>query len=336
MLVAGTLGPQPFLPVLTSRWMAHGLQSPKAMPPDTSSQQPRTYSQSVDVCVCTYRRPSVTDTLASLAKQSLPEGWVMRIIVADNDDAPSAQTAIEKAFTDHGIDGLYIHAPAQNISVARNACLDAIAAPLAAFIDDDEIARPDWLKNLINRLKATSAGVVFGRVQAVYGADAPRWAVNGDLHSIRAFFRSGVIEGGYTCNVIFRRDAVGDLRFDPAFGRTGGEDTSFFGALTRNGVFMAYAANAVLDEPVPASRVNLGWLTRRAFRSGQSHALVLVADGRNRLWIAMKSVLKIGFCFTAAAVTMWSQVLWRKAAVRGALHAGVLGAVLGVSPLQLY
>ena len=316
--------------------MAHALQSPKAMPPDTSSQPVRSLTQSVDVCVCTFRRPSVVDTLASLAKQSLPEGWAMRIIVADNDDSPSAQAAVEKAFADHGIDGVYIHAPAQNISIARNACLDVVEASLAAFVDDDEIARPDWLKNLINRLKATSAGVVFGRVQAVYAAEAPKWAVNGDLHSIRAFFRSGVIEGGYTCNVIFRRDAVGDLRFDPAYGRTGGEDTSFFGALTRNGVFMAYAANAVVDEPVPASRVSLQWLTRRAFRSGQSYALVLVADGRNRMWIALKSILKIGFCFIAAAVTMWSQVLWRKAAVRCAFHTGVLGSVLGIAPLQLY
>ena len=81
------------------------------MPPDTSSQQPRTYTQSVDVCLCTYRRPTVTDTLASLAKQSLPEGWVMRIIVADNDDTPSARAAIEQALTDYGIDGVYIGLP---------------------------------------------------------------------------------------------------------------------------------------------------------------------------------------------------------------------------------
>lgn len=305
------------------------------MPADSNTSQ-QTRAQSVDVCVCTFRRPSVVDTLASLAKQDLPEGWRVRIIVADNDDTPAMRESVEAVFEKLGIEGLYIHAPARNISIARNACLDAIEAPFAAFVDDDEIARPDWLKNLINRLKATSAGVVFGRVQAVYGPEAPKWAVNGDLHSIHAFFRSGMIEGGYTCNVLFRRDAVGDLRFDPAFGRTGGEDTSFFGALIRNGVFMAYAANAVVDEPVPPNRVTLEWLTRRAFRSGQSHALVLMADGRNKLAVLVKSLLKIGFCAMAALVTMWSQVLWRKAAVRGALHAGVLSALLGKSPLQLY
>jgi succinoglycan biosynthesis protein ExoM len=136
--------------------------------------------------------------------------------------------------------------------------------------------------------------------------------------------------------VLFRRDAVGDLRFDPAFGRTGGEDTIFFGALARGGVYMAYAYNAVVDEPVGAERATLNWLAKRAFRSGQSYSIVLRTDGQNRALILVKSVLKIGFCFAAGITTMWSAVLWRKAAIRAVFHAGVLSGVLGRKPLQLY
>jgi succinoglycan biosynthesis protein ExoM len=304
------------------------------MPPADSSSLD--LSHTVDVCVCTYRRPAVAQLLASLAKQDLPEGWRIRVIVADNDDTPSARDIVQSAFAEHQLEGTYLHAPARNISLARNACLDAATADFAAFIDDDEIARPDWLANLINRLKASGAGVVFGRVAAVYEPDAPAWAVNGDMHSTEAFFRDGKIEGGYTCNVLFRRGAVGDLRFDPAFGRSGGEDTIFFGALARNGVFMAYAWNAVVEEPVPAHRVNLNWLTRRSFRSGQSFSVVLRANGRNRAVVLVKSVLKIGFCAVAGVATIWSAVMWRRALVRGALHAGVLSGILGKKPLQLY
>ena len=293
-------------------------------------------SRTVDVCVCTYRRASVVLTLASLGKQQLPDGWRMRVIVADNDETPFAKDAVENAFAEYGLEGAYIHAPARNISIARNACLDAATAAFAAYIDDDEEAEPGWLTNLLNRLKATGAGVVFGRVEAVYADDAPKWVVNGDLHSTEAFFRDGQIEGGYTCNVLFRRSAIGDLRFDPAFGRTGGEDTIFFGALTRNAVFMAYAFNAVVKEPVAASRANLDWLFKRAFRSGQSHSMVVRANGRNRAWVLIKSVLKVGFCFAAAVSTMWSAVMWRRAVVRGALHMGVLSGILGRSPLRLY
>jgi succinoglycan biosynthesis protein ExoM len=303
--------------------------------PDTSTLL-QDLSRTVDVCVCTFQRPQVVDLLASLAKQALPEGWRLRVIVADNDETPSAKETVIRSFTDQGLDGTYVHAPARNISIARNACLDAVTAPFAAFIDDDEIARPDWLVNLIHRLKATGAGVVFGRVAAVYAPEAPRWAVNGDLHSTEAFFRNGRIEGGYTCNVLFRREAVGDLRFDPEFGRSGGEDTIFFGALARNGVHTAYAYNAVVEEPVAAARATLDWLSRRAFRSGQSHSIVLRTNGENRAIMLAKSVLKIGFCVAAGVVTVWSAVLWRKAAVRGMFHAGVLSGILGRKPLQIY
>ena len=93
-------------------------------------------ARDVDVCVCTFRRASVSDLLASLAKLETP-GWRVRVIVADNDDQPSARETVESAFAAFRLDGRYIHAPARNISVARNACLDAAQAPLVAFIDDD-------------------------------------------------------------------------------------------------------------------------------------------------------------------------------------------------------
>jgi succinoglycan biosynthesis protein ExoM len=46
--------------------------------------------------------------------------------------------------------------------------------------------------------------------------------------------------------------------------------------------------------------------------------------------------MKIGFCAIMTVAMLWSGVRWRKAAVRGALHAGVLSGMLGRKPLQLY
>ncbi len=99
---------------------------------------------------------------------------------------------------------------------------------------------------------------------------------------------------------------------------------------------MAYAYNAVVDEPVVKERVSLEWLNRRSFRSGQSFSIVLRANGRNRLIIGVKSLVKIGFCAAAGMATMWNAVMWRRALVRGAFHAGVLSGILGKAPLQLY
>jgi succinoglycan biosynthesis protein ExoM len=312
--------------------MARRLHPPARM--QDSVINPATF-RDVDVCVCTFRRASVADLLASLAKLETP-GWRMRVIVADNDDQPSARETVERAFAAHGLDGRYIHAPARNISVARNACLDAAQAELVAFIDDDETARPDWLAKLIARHEATKASIVFGKVKAIYAADAPAWMPVADMHSTPPPIRNGAIAGGYTCNVLMRRDVIGALRFDPAYGKTGGEDTTFFSQLQRDGVAMAYAADAVVDEPITQARSSLEWLKTRAYRAGQTWGLVELRNGKPKAALAVMSLAKMAFCLVQAGLTFWSPARWRRALVRSQLHAGVLGAAAGKAPLELY
>ena len=132
-----------------------------------------------DICVCTFRRVSLADTLSSLFGLALRPDWLVRVIVADNDALPSAQPIVEQAACKAPFPVLYVHAPMRNISVARNACLDAATARFVAFIDDDELATPLWLAALIDRQAQASAGTSYrdlcGRTirenaQAGYGA----------------------------------------------------------------------------------------------------------------------------------------------------------------------
>ena len=290
----------------------------------------------VDVCVCTFRRPSVARLLASLASQDLPAATRLRVIVADNDDIPSARETVMRAFADLGLEGVYLHAPARNISIARNACLNAARATLVAFIDDDEVARPNWLACLFSELDRTRADVVFGKVNASYDANAPRWLRRADMHSTPAPLRRGKIEGGYTCNVLMKRTAVGAFRFDPSFGRSGGEDTAFFTMLARAGVAMTYTPAAVVVEPVSPGRANLNWLTTRAYRAGQTYGLLRLRDGEASTALGAISLAKVACCLAVAGLTIWSPVRWRRAVVRAHLHAGVLGAALGRAPIELY
>lgn len=291
--------------------------------------------RNVDVCVCTFRRPAVAQLLLSLAAQVAP-GLKLRVIVADNDDTPSARETVTRAFAELGLDGVYLHAPARNISIARNACLNAARAPLIAFIDDDEVARPNWLACLVSELDRTNADVMFGKVNAAYAKDAPAWLRRADLHSTPAPVRRGRIEGGYTCNVLMRREAVGALRFDPSFGRSGGEDTAFFTAMAGMGAVMAYTPAAVVVEPVSPGRSTLKWLTDRAYRSGQTYGLMRLRGGEPPMVVGAASLAKIAWCLGEASLSIWSPVRWRRAAVRAHLHAGVLGAALGRAPIELY
>jgi succinoglycan biosynthesis protein ExoM len=292
---------------------------------------------SVDVAVCTYRRASLEATLRSLAAQVLPPTARMRVIIADNDEAPSAQGLVERVMSELALDFAYVHAPARNISVARNACLATARAPLLAFIDDDEEACATWLRDLILRLGESDADVVFGPVRAIYQDDAPRWVREVDLHSFGPVRRPGRgIETGYTSNVLLRRDRLGDLEFDPELGRSGGEDTIFFHQLNARGAKLEFAPTAVVTELVRPPRAQLNWLLKRSFRTGQTYARILRARGSPRAQAAMLALAKIAYCAGAVGLNAFSATRRSRALVRGALHCGVVGSLLGLSDLRLY
>ncbi len=286
----------------------------------------------IDVCVCTFRRPQITKTLESIAQQNLHPDWKVRVLVVDNDTEPSAKTCVLKAAKEHGLDLRYIHAPGRNISIARNACLDYAEGDWIAFIDDDETVVPGWLASLV--AKSLEADVVFGPVKAIYGEDAPAWMRAGDFHTTRVVYRGGRIDTGYCGNVLMRRSAIEarGLRFDLACGVLGGEDTVFFGRLFSAGLRLVEAPEALAAEPVPAQRATLRWLARRSWRSGQSHAkMLLAASGASISPVrAALSAAKTGVCMAGAAATVWSPIGWRRWLLRGLLHFGMAARFTGL------
>ena len=289
----------------------------------------------VDVCLCTYRRESVAATLESLGRQILPPETRMRVIVADNDDTPSAREVV--AVAAGALDLHYVHAPSRNISIARNACLDAATAPLIAVLDDDEIAPPGWLASLLAGMEASAAPIVLGPVRAIYGPELPAWVAAADLHSTAPAVRADrAIDTGYSCNVLFRAAILGGARFDLALGRTGGEDDVFFSNLYRRGHAIAFAPEAALIEYVPRSRAALHWLMRRQFRNGQTYAGIRLGAKDRPAALALRAGAKAAVYGAAAAARFWSPAGWRRAVVRGALHVGAVSRVFGKRDLQIY
>jgi len=294
----------------------------------------------VDVCICTFRRTSLRDTLLSIAAQRLPPGVTMRVVVADNDETPSGKTLVDQVARETGLRIHYVHAPARNISTARNACLDAACAPVMAFIDDDETASVSWLGNLLDSQRRSGTDITFGPVKAIY-PQQPGWLAQADLHSIRPVRRAdGVLDTGYTSNVLLNRQTLAArlqaCRFDLELGRSGGEDSLFFHALYLAGAKMDFCPEAVVLEPVADRRARLGWLLSRSFRSGQSHGRMLLRNRDGRVGLIAVASAKLGYCLAAACVQAVVPSGWRRCLVRGALHAGVVAKIAGVRDLQLY
>ncbi|MEO0821250.1 MAG: glycosyltransferase family 2 protein [Pseudomonadota bacterium] len=294
---------------------------------------------SIDVCICTFKRHSVVDTIASIAQQELPKNTRVRVIVADNDEASIKEDELLALGHRLGIALVYRHAPARNISIARNACLDAAQADWVAFIDDDEVAEPDWLAQLLASARAQQAEAVFGPAMAVYPDTAPRWMRANDFHSNIPTRRGDTVETGYSCNVLMRwREGLAPAqRFRLELGRTGGEDTEFFFRLFRAGGQLGIAWDAIVREPVAEKRMSASWIFRRKLATGAIYgAFAPDQDGRGRATVFVLAMAKAAYCALRAlpaAVNSERLAFW---AMRGAFHIGVCTGCLRPPRAEMY
>ncbi len=294
----------------------------------------------IDVGICTFRRPELAATLRSLAAVTVPAKAMLRVVVADNDATPSARALVEELRPEMPFEVTYIHCPASNISIARNACLDNSTGDLLAFIDDDETASRDWLTRLLETAQATGADAVLGPVRAHYATSAPAWMRRGDFHSTLPVWVKGEIRTGYTCNALLRLKApsLHGRRFKLALGRSGGEDTDFFTGMHQAGGTIAFARDAWVHEPVPESRASFAWLAKRRFRSGQTHGRLLTqkASGSGKFPNLVLAASKAVFCALAAVLFLPWPVRRNGYALRAVLHVGVISGLLGHKELEQY
>jgi succinoglycan biosynthesis protein ExoM len=288
------------------------------------------------VCICTFRRPSILSAIDSVAKQTVLPNTSVRILIIDNDAGQSALNIVTEFRNRATIRLDYKHVPGQNISMARNAGLDAATTPWLVFMDDDEYASTNWLSGLI--ASRNGANAVFGPCEAIYGAGTPDWIKQGDYHSNR-ITETEPITTGYTSNVLIDMAFVRrhGLRFAPDLGRTGGEDTMFFHAMYHKGGILKYASCAVVYEKVVSSRVNRAWVLRRRYRAGQIRALVSyrcdpVEYARLSLTAPFKVVVCVimsGFMIPSRARAIW----WL---MRGVFHWGTISYALGIRVHEEY
>ncbi|MEL6520628.1 MAG: glycosyltransferase [Pseudomonadota bacterium] len=293
----------------------------------------------VTVGICTFRRSSLHTTIESVVNQSLPSGVNVRVVVADNDETAQLEESLATLAQRLSLDLTYVHAPARNISIARNACLEAADKSLLLFIDDDEIAEPDWVAKHLEAFEHSKASVVFGPAHAIYPDTAPDWMRENSFHSNIPTRNGDVVETGFSSNVLIdlRDDRVRTERFSPDYGRTGGEDVDYFFRLHRKGVLMDIALDAAVREPVAPKRMSFQWLLRRRHTTGMIYSHCLLSDpGQSRLTFMAKAFAKIAFCglrtlFSAASPQ--KRTFW---IMRGSFHTGTFAGAMSPPKTEFY
>jgi glycosyltransferase involved in cell wall biosynthesis len=300
-------------------------------------------STAVTIGVLTFRRPDdLRAVLPALLEQAAdvegPE-YRVEVLVVDNDAAAGGQPVVDALGSPRV---RYVVEPTPGIAAARNRVLDeARTADVLVFIDDDERPHPGWLRALLDARARWAADAVAGAVVSEFAGVLEPWVRAGEFFRRRRLPTGTPIDVAATNNLLLdgallRRTG---LRFDPAFGLSGGSDTLFTRHLVAAGGTMVWCDEAVVTDHVPASRMTRRWVLRRAFRSGNSSSrveLVLAGTAAARLRARARAVAR-GLPRVLAGTARWSlgkavqSVRHEAAGLRTAARgAGMLSGSVGV------
>lgn len=236
---------------------------------------PTPVSATVAVAVLTYRREqAIVALLPELARQARLVEPPAAVVVVDNDPEASARDRI----TALGLPEVrYVHEPRPGIAAARNAGMDAAGdVDLLVFIDDDETPSERWLPLMLDAYRRLGGAAVAGRVIRSYEVEPEPWVRAARVFDRRQMPTGTVVEAASTANLLLDMHVVRDLglRFDDSLGISGGSDHLFTRQLSASGHRIHWCDEAVVEDPVPASRLTSHWTLQRGYRSGNTSIIV--------------------------------------------------------------
>jgi len=203
--------------------------------------------------------------------------------VVDNDPARSAETQVLALAKGAPMPVRYVHAAEPGVANARNAGVAASRGAFIAFLDDDEIAPPGWLRALIETQRRFAADAVFGPVRA----KLPEGPLEHRDYLAGFFSRTGpgqaqlIAEGPGCGDSLVRKAALPHPTqpFSSTRNAIGGEDDLLFAGMKAAGACFAWAPDAWVWEVPETSRLTLAYTLRRAFTFGQGPGSQAAARG---------------------------------------------------------
>ena len=302
-----------------------------------SSQQRK--EKVCSVCIATFKRPELLRKLIkSLFDQKEIEDIVLEIVIVDNDVEKSAKEIVTEFSDTSTINISYFSQPIQNISLTRNMALDKSSGEYFAVIDDDETADQYWIRNLIDAVLKFNADAVFGYVIPVFDPDLVQWKKQREIYFLPVGKTGDLPLFHYTTNCLVKSEKVKkfNLKFDPKYGLTGGEDSVFFDLLSKYETNYVVCREAITYEVVPQYRTKLKFICKRYFQKGNNEGRIINNIVRSKLEKQkkiIKSLLGIGYYGLQSIILLPIMKKWIFGLIRLCYYSGQLLAMIELKSL---
>lgn len=264
----------------------------------------------ISVVICTRNRAELLpDAIRSVLDQDVPRE-TFEVIVVDN-----ASTDRTPAVVRH-LDGQgalrYVREPTIGLNRARNAGWKRARGRYVAYLDDDAVAAPGWVRAVRRAFETTPRpGIVGGRVDPVWEAERPRW-LSDELapgltivdwspgaHFIADVRREWLVGANFAVSTDLLAALGG---FHEALGRRGtrllsSEETFLQQQAIRRGHRCLYYPAMAVRHRVPRARLSKRWFRRRYFWQGVSDATMELIEHAHsplqRLRLALRRATRL-------------------------------------------
>jgi glycosyltransferase involved in cell wall biosynthesis len=237
-------------------------------------------SLSISIIVCTRNRGAALEqSLATLGKVRIPDGWKIEIILVDNASTDNTAAVAQKIRLEK-MEVRYFFEPRKGKSNALNTGLAQVTGEIILFIDDDVFVAEDWLEQIVHPLLREGCDAVVGKVTLApelvrpWMTERHKWWL-AQIHDAQLVESTRELIGA---NMGLRRSVLQHVpAFDPELGPGAmgfGEDTLFGWQMMEAGLKIDYVQEAVVVHKFDASRLRrLHWLDD-ARKHGQTDAYI--------------------------------------------------------------
>jgi GT2 family glycosyltransferase len=194
----------------------------------------------MSVVICTYNgSATLRDCIEGVLALDYPDYEVIVVSDGSTDDAARIAAACEGVRV--------IETPNRGLSSARNTGMNAATGEILAYIDDDAIPDPDWLKHLARTFASGPYAAVGGPNVLPPGSNAIAQCVaNAPGGPTHVLLSDGDAEHIPGCNMAIRKEALERIGgFDPQF-RAAGDDVDVCWRLLDSGERIAFSPGAAV------------------------------------------------------------------------------------------
>ncbi len=246
----------------------------------------------ITAAICTHNRAALLPAaIESLLTQSLPS-TDYEVLLIDNASTDETPNTIQRYLTTPGSETL--RSAVQTVlglSHARNLAVEMAAGSIIAFLDDDAVARSDWLAALLDAYDLhPDAWAIGGKVLPMWEGERPVWLTDDLLPQLSMLDLDDVIrplhagEELYGVSFSCRRcafDHLGLFRTDlgrQGLALLGSEESEFQQRILQQDQAIIYTPHAVVSHRVPEERLRQNYFIRLAYHKGRTSARLMMTD----------------------------------------------------------